>query len=230
MALTWPLRQEGDTGEDVKSIQFLLTAHGNTVTVDGIFGSQTKTAVEHFQSAHGLTVDGIVGQQTWPQLIIQVSQGSNGDAVRAVQSQFHSRVGTGVVVDGIFGQITDQAVRGFQSLLGITVDGVVGANTWNHLVNRYFPAHDPRTAAKQTFTAWENQNKAAALKNATPGAVHQLFSHPFSTSDGWTFENCQGAAGTVFCSWRRSNGHQLRIGVEDETVAPVFATYEVEFA
>ncbi len=138
MALTWPLEQDGSTGEDVKSVQYLVTAHGHSTNVDGIFGPNTKAAVEAFQSSQGLGVDGIVGPQTWPKLIIQVQQGSNGDAVRAVQSQIHGR-GDGQVlaVDGSFGPDTDAAVRAFQQLLGLSVDGIVGPDTWNHLVNGY---------------------------------------------------------------------------------------------
>jgi hypothetical protein len=36
--------------------------------VDGIFGNGTKGFVENFQRENGLTVDGIVGQQTWTAL------------------------------------------------------------------------------------------------------------------------------------------------------------------
>src|SRR5947199_811955 len=79
MALTWPLVQEGSSGEDVRSVQYLVTAQGHAVTVDGIFGPQTKGAVQAFQAAHGLATDGIVGNQTWPQLILQVASGSTGE-------------------------------------------------------------------------------------------------------------------------------------------------------
>ena len=91
MALTWPLEQEGSTGEDVRTVQYLVTAQGHPTGVDGEFGPLTKAAVQAFQSSRGLGADGIVGPQTWPQLIIEVQQGSTGDAVRAVQSQIHSR-------------------------------------------------------------------------------------------------------------------------------------------
>jgi peptidoglycan hydrolase-like protein with peptidoglycan-binding domain len=32
--------------------------------------------------------------------------------------------------DGVFGQMTDRAVRNYQAAMGITVDGLVGQETW----------------------------------------------------------------------------------------------------
>jgi peptidoglycan hydrolase-like protein with peptidoglycan-binding domain len=230
MALTWPLVETGSVGEDVRSVQYLVTAHGHPAAVDGQFGPLTKAAVEAFQASRGLAVDGKVGQQTWPQLIEQVSQGDQGDAVRAAQSQLHSRGDpNAIAVDGIFGPQTAAAVEGFQQLLGITVDGIVGPITWNHLINNYLDAHDPATAAQRTFDAWTHHDQAAALLNATPTAVAALFTHSFSPADGWSSQGCQGAAGHTFCSWRRPNGEELRIGVENAVVAPVFAADNIQF-
>jgi peptidoglycan hydrolase-like protein with peptidoglycan-binding domain len=65
MALSWLLVQEGDTGENVRSVQYLLDAHGFSLTVDGSFGPQTEGAVKYFQEDTGLSVDGIVGPYTW---------------------------------------------------------------------------------------------------------------------------------------------------------------------
>jgi peptidoglycan hydrolase-like protein with peptidoglycan-binding domain len=73
-------------------------------------------------------------------LIIAVSKGSTGDAVRAVQEEFDFRnlsgdPDKGLRVDGIFGPRTDAAVRGFQQAIGIPADGIVGPLTWRALVS-----------------------------------------------------------------------------------------------
>lgn len=136
----FPLVQQGDQSHPVLTLQYLLRAHGHTVIVDGIFGPRTETAVQAFQKSKSLGVDGLVGRHTWSALIIQVSQGSTGDAVRGVQEEFQFRnlsgdPSQGVQVDGIFGPMTKAAVRGFQQALGISVDGIVGPLTWRALVS-----------------------------------------------------------------------------------------------
>ena len=229
--LTWPLENQGSTGEDVKTVQYLVTAHGHPTGVDGDFGPATKAAVQAFQSSRGLSADGVVGPQTWPQLIIQVQQGSNGNAVSAVQSQIHSR-GDGanqITIDGSFSPVTNDAVRAFQTLVGLSVDGIVGPQTWNHLVNGYLAAPDPRTAAQDVFSAWEANDQDQAAKNATPAAVTEIFAESFSPADGWSFEGCGGALGHTFCSWIRSNGSELRIGVINAVEGPYYVADQAQF-
>jgi peptidoglycan hydrolase-like protein with peptidoglycan-binding domain len=138
--LPWPLVRRGDQGHPVPSLQYLLRARGHGITVDGIFGPRTDAAVRAFQQSRGLAVDGIVGPNTWTALVIQVRQGSQGDAVRAVQEEFQFRnlsgdPNQGLQVDGIFGLQTDAAVRGFQQALQLAVDGIVGPITWRALVS-----------------------------------------------------------------------------------------------
>jgi peptidoglycan hydrolase-like protein with peptidoglycan-binding domain len=35
------------------------------ISVDGVFGNQTRQAVVNWQRNHGLYSDGVVGQRTW---------------------------------------------------------------------------------------------------------------------------------------------------------------------
>jgi peptidoglycan hydrolase-like protein with peptidoglycan-binding domain len=138
--LPWPVVRRGARDHPVRTLQHLLRAHGKNVAVDGIFGPATETAVRQVQTTGGVAADGIVGPQTWPILIVQVRQGSRGDAVKGVQEEFQFRnlsgdPNQGLQIDGIFGRLTDEAVRGFQDALGIGVDGIVGPLTWRALVS-----------------------------------------------------------------------------------------------
>ena len=133
----WPLFRQGDTGPEVYAIQHLLRSHGYNLTVDGIFGPETRQQVMNFQLAKGLSTDGIVGPQTWTALIKgkTVMVGSQGQAVRAVQRLLRDRLGYNeVTVDGDFGPITDNVVVALQNAYDLTPDGIVGPQTWKALV------------------------------------------------------------------------------------------------
>ena len=132
---------QGATGENVRTIQYMLRHHGADVDVDGDYGPQTAAAVRAFQQAKGLSGGNLgplrgdsVGPQTWEALLVTVQRGDQGDAVRAVQSQLAVR-GFGVDVDGDFGPQTEQAVRAYQVRNDLAVvDGVVGLATWTELL------------------------------------------------------------------------------------------------
>ena len=123
IAVPTPLVVQGDTGFRVVDIQYLLNQQiGAGLAPDGIFGPLTASAVRKFQAICGITVDGKVGNQTWPRLTVQVQFGSTGSAVRAVQQNLNV-FGAGLAVDGIFGPLTQAAVREFQATHGLVVDG-----------------------------------------------------------------------------------------------------------
>lgn len=141
----WPVVKSGSNGHPIKTLQYLLRARGPSVVIDGVFGPHTEAAVKAFQTSRGLAADGIVGPMTWTAIVVQVKQGSQGDAVRGVQEEFQFRnlsgdPSKGPQVDGIFGPKTDAAVRGFQQALSldipsVKVDGIVGPVTWQALVS-----------------------------------------------------------------------------------------------
>ncbi len=141
----WPDVKIDANAHPIKTLQYLLRAHGQGVVVDGQFGPQTEAAVQAFQSSRGLAADGIVGPVTWSALVLEVKEGSQGEAVKGVQEEFQFRnlsgdPSKGPQVDGIFGPTTDGAVRGFQHALSldipsVKVDGIVGPVTWQALVS-----------------------------------------------------------------------------------------------
>lgn len=132
----------GATGDPVRRVQRALRRTPDLgLVVDGIFGPATEAAVRTFQQGHGLTVDGIVGPQTWQALpdggpMPALRQGAIGDVVRSLQQvltdgapgQWNT---TPQGIDGTFGSHTKASVEAFQQWGGVTVDGVVGEQTWD---------------------------------------------------------------------------------------------------
>ena len=134
----YPLLKNGSRNNFVFLLQFMLNQLDFNLAVDGIFGSKTEQAVRTFQQNNSLSVDGIVGPNTWRTLLTlppypNLRNGSRGVYVTFLQQLLESKLFPVGNIDGIFGQKTESAVRAFQEANGLTVDGVVGPNTWNSL-------------------------------------------------------------------------------------------------
>lgn len=65
-----------------------------------------------------------------------INRGSKGVYVLIAQDSLNTLGYATGGLDGVFGARTDNAVRRFQENSGLVVDGVVGKNTWNILMNR----------------------------------------------------------------------------------------------
>jgi hypothetical protein len=59
----------GSQGDMVVWAQEHLISAGYKIPVDGGYGSKTQSAIESFQSTHGLAVDGVIGAATWQALL-----------------------------------------------------------------------------------------------------------------------------------------------------------------
>lgn len=63
-------------------------------------------------------------------------RGSMGNYACILQDALNTVQNAGLTVDGLFGPITNAAVERFQADQRLTVDGVVGCNTWRALTSR----------------------------------------------------------------------------------------------
>ncbi len=151
-----PIIKKGSKGEAVKKAQtalierYYLWGQGQD---DGVFGPVTDLAVRNYQfhrsSGHyypfsyPLVIDGVVGPATWFRLTPpQVKNGSRGNAVRLLQeilSSFGYPPFHPGPLDGVFGPLTESAVREFQGDYfehdggSLVIDGIVGPKTWTGL-------------------------------------------------------------------------------------------------
>ena len=134
----YPLLRRGNSNNFVFLLQFILNQFGYNLSVDGIFGANTEKAVRDFQQKNGLSVDGLVGQNTWRTLLNLpayplLKRGYSGSYVKFLQQLLESYLIPVGTIDGIFGSRTENAVKQFQQENNLSVDGIVGKNTWNAL-------------------------------------------------------------------------------------------------
>jgi hypothetical protein len=73
----------------------------------------------------------LVATPTEPVLML-TSPWTTGPTVKVLQTALNKHGGK-VVVDGIFGPLTETAVKIFQKVRGLVVDGIVGPVTWSKL-------------------------------------------------------------------------------------------------
>ena len=137
----WPHLDLDTQGEAVNTAQYLLKVWDPNYIPPlmtpgkGLYNDRTVQEVRAFQQAQALSVDGVIGSDTWQALLVTVQQGDMGPAVMAVQSQLRTRGVVGVPIDGQFTADLDARVRDFQNSHGLTVDGIVGPQTWQVLLS-----------------------------------------------------------------------------------------------
>lgn len=162
----------GDTGVGVDDLQYYinyLSQYYSTippVSIDGVFGDETLSAVTDMQNTFGLNPDGVVGEETWETMyraylgIIEtipveyvqgqtipyggviLRLGAQSEAVRVLQQYINYIAETfpevdAVSVTGYFGTNTRAAVIALQEILGLNASGSVDAVTWDAITSLY---------------------------------------------------------------------------------------------
>ena len=121
-----------------------------------------------------------------------ISYGSSGEEVKKLQKSLNEK-GYSLAVDGVFGSKTRDAVKDYQKKNGLSVDGIVGNNTWGSLNNKSTVATTTTTTKPVSSTTSVNastgrpeyeksqavkdaENKLSQWESSKPGMV----SHPAS--------------------------------------------------
>lgn len=113
---------------------------------DGVVGKSTwykiKSIYNGVKKLSELTSEGVSLQDVTYLFPTVLKEGATGDPVRIVQyyldiiAYFNQTIPL-IDMDGVFGPQTTDAVKSFQRFYGLTVDGIVGTQTWNKLSEIY---------------------------------------------------------------------------------------------
>ncbi len=128
------------------------------LTVDGIYGEETREAVRAFQRAFELPITGEVDDITFSRLyeefahareerlaesellpasVFPLQMGDSGSYVRILQSVIGEISGLHIPSDGFYGRATEDSVRAFQRRYQYTPDGTVSRRLWNRIAQEY---------------------------------------------------------------------------------------------
>jgi peptidoglycan hydrolase-like protein with peptidoglycan-binding domain len=182
---------EKSAQDAVKQLQIALH-----LSADGEFGPETEAAVRTLQARHGLTVDGVVGPSTWSVIgvrgqqtltppaavVAEAGEEATDGAVKQLQSALN------IAPTGEFNAETETSVRTLQARHGLTVDGIVGPDTWSLIgVHGRETLTPPASVVPHATAAAHTLDAAAADTGLTPGPGGAAGSDaPTSTASGAT--------------------------------------------
>ena len=122
----------GDTSTDPRFARAYSECLGQGRSGSGDAGDQPSANPSPAPPVPTATVPGPSAYQDGHIWLTTELEGLDLPEVRAVQAQLN-RIGIPVIVDGSFGPQTAAAVRQFQRFYGLTIDGIVGPETYTVL-------------------------------------------------------------------------------------------------
>lgn len=174
----------GSTGDEVKTLQKKLKELGYYKgEIDGIFGSQTQSAVKSFQRNVGITVDGIAGSQT----LLYLGLGGSGSTQNTQYSSSDVQLLAKVISaeargESYEGQVAVGAVvlnRVAHPSFPDSISGVVyqsGAFSCVYDSNWYEPVSETsKKAAIDAINGWDPSGGAIYYYN--PAKTNDAFMH-----------------------------------------------------
>lgn len=187
------LSKYGSRGTEVRTIQEKLKRWGYySGSVDGIYGSQTVSAVKSFQKKNGLTVDGIAGTQTLKAMGIISSSSSSSSSNNSSNVNLLARVVYGEARGEPYtGQVAVAAVvlnRVKSSKFPNTISGVVyQSGAFDAVADGQInmtPDTTAKKAAQDALNGWDPSYGAIYYFNPSTATNKWIWSRPMTVTIG----------------------------------------------
>ncbi|WP_414544770.1 N-acetylmuramoyl-L-alanine amidase [Nostoc sp. CCY0012] len=132
--------EEMNTDTSVLRLQRVLNQlkitdrNGRALVADNMMGPATNSAIVNFQNIAGISPTGVADTNTWNAINLILAKRivrpnhAGGPVVRYLQYR------VGATVDGVYGPMTEAAIRAYQRQNGLLADGIVGPATWQRLI------------------------------------------------------------------------------------------------
>jgi peptidoglycan hydrolase-like protein with peptidoglycan-binding domain len=109
--------------------------HGDPQSYMKKFGDDITSFRNRIAKKLGNAVVDVNNSQTESSIFYSTLKiGSNNEDVKILQN-FLNQCGYNLEIDSAFGSLTEKTVKEYQEKNGLTIDGIVGENTWNCLYN-----------------------------------------------------------------------------------------------
>ena len=188
------LSKYGSRGSEVRTIQDKLKRWGYyTGSVDGIYGSQTVTAVKKFQQKNGLTVDGIAGTKTLNAMGIMTSSSSSG-------SSSNNSSNVNLLARAIYGEARGEPYTGQVAVGAVILNRVKSSKFPNTIAGVIYqsgafdavsdgqinlnPDSTSKKAAQDALNGWDPSYGAIYYFNPSTATNKWIWSRPLTVTIG----------------------------------------------
>ena len=185
--------KNGSRGTDVKNVQTRLKNWGYYKgSVDGIYGSQTVSAVKLFQKRNGLVVDGIVGAKTASAIGIRLSGTTSSGGISSSDLNLLARV--------IYGEARGEPYTGQVAVAAVVLNRVKSASFPNTIAGVIYqsgafdcvadgqinltPNATARNAAQDALNGWDPTYGCLFYYNPKTATNKWMLSRPVKLSIG----------------------------------------------
>lgn len=189
------LSKYGSSGSEVRQIQEKLKRWGYyNGNVDGIYGSQTTSAVKAFQKKNGLTVDGIAGSQTLAAMGITSSQSSSSGSSSSRPSDVN------LIARAIYGEARGESYVGQVAVGAVIMNRVKSSKFPNTIAGVVYqkgafdavsdgqinlnPDNTAKKAAQDALNGWDPTYGAIYYFNPNTATNAWIWSRPMTVTIG----------------------------------------------